>query len=84
MLTSVAVPPPARVYWTVKLAPRVIPPEVALMVTVCVELTAVVVMVNFADVCPPDTVTEAGTCATSLLLLASVTVAPEEIGRAHV
>ena len=48
------------------------------MVTVCVVVTRVVVMLNLAVVCPTGTVTEAGVCAASLLLLWSVTVTPDE------
>lgn len=54
------------------------------MVTAWAELTAVVLMRNFTDVCPAGTVTDAGTCATNLLLLARTTVVPEGCGAANV
>ncbi len=46
------------------------------MVTGVVELTVVVVTVNVAVVAPAVTVTLAGTVATAVLLLVSVTTAP--------
>ncbi len=48
------------------------------MVTDAVELTVVVVTENVAVVAPAATVTLAGTVATAVLLLVSVTTAPPE------
>lgn len=46
------------------------------IVAVRVEVTVKVVTVNVADVAPAGTVTEAGTCATPVRLLVSVTTVP--------
>jgi hypothetical protein len=51
------------------------PPELAVIVAVCVVLTALIDAENVAAVEPAGTVTEAGT-ATALLLLANVTAWP--------
>jgi hypothetical protein len=50
--------------------------RLAEIVTVRLEVTAVVVIVNVAVVCPAGTVTEAGTCAVDVRLLVSVTTVP--------
>ena len=53
-------------------------PYVPDIVTDVLAVTGLVVIVNVADVLPAATVTLAGTCATAVLLLWSVTVAPPE------
>jgi hypothetical protein len=62
---------------TVRIAP-IVTPLVAEIVTDCVEVTAVVVIVNVAVASPPHTITEADTCATAVRLLVSVTTIPPE------
>jgi len=57
-------------------AVRVVALAVAEIVTVVEALTAVVEMLNEAPVFPASTVTLAGTVATPVLLLESVTAAP--------
>lgn len=54
----------------------VLPPHVAVMGTIALAVTAVVVMVNDADVAPEGIVTLAGTEATSGSPLVSVTTSP--------
>jgi hypothetical protein len=61
---------------TVRLAILDTPPKVAVMGTTVVEVTAVVVMVNVADVAPAVTVTVAGGEATAGSPLVNVTAAP--------
>ena len=61
---------------TVSAADRVTPPDVAEIVTVCVDVTAVVDTVNPTVVAPAGTVTLAGTAAASALLLDRVTTTP--------
>jgi hypothetical protein len=61
---------------TVSPAVLVTPPRVAVMVTAVEDVTEVVVTVNAALVEPAATVTLAGTVATFVLLLESVTAAP--------
>src|SRR5947209_18643671 len=55
-----------------------LPPSVAVIVTSVIEETAVVVPVNVAVVWPCGTVTLAGTVATPVLLLESVTTEPPD------
>jgi hypothetical protein len=64
---------------TVRIVP-IVTPLVAAIETDCVEATAVVVIVNVAVSSPPHTITKAGTCATAVLLLVSVTTIPPEGG----
>jgi hypothetical protein len=61
---------------TVSAADRVTPPDVAEMVTTATDVTAFVVTRNPTVVAPAGTVTLAGTAATAVLLLDSVTTAP--------
>jgi hypothetical protein len=61
---------------TVSAADRVTPPDVAEIVTVCADVTAVVDTVNPTVVAPGGTVTLAGTAAASVLLLDRVTTTP--------
>jgi len=61
---------------TVKMALPLLVPEVPVMVTDVVVATAEVVIENVAVVCPAATVTLAGTAATGVLLLPSVTTNP--------
>lgn len=63
---------------TVRVAWRVTPWALAVMVTVVWLVTRVVVTVKFAEVCPCGTVTEEGTEATDGLLLLSCTVKPPD------
>ena len=61
---------------TVSVAVLAAPPYAPVIVTAVEALTALVVMVNVALVAPAATVTLAGTVATAVLLLDSVTTAP--------
>jgi hypothetical protein len=61
---------------TVRVARRVVPRYVAEILAEVLLATGVVVTVNVAVVAPAATVTDAGTCATAVLLLVSVTTAP--------
>jgi hypothetical protein len=61
---------------TVKGALALLVPKVAVMVTGVTVVTAVVVTENVAVACPAATVTLAGTAATGVLLLPSVTTNP--------
>ena len=61
---------------TVKVADAVVLLSLAEMLTVVLDATEVVVIVNVALVAPAATVTLAGTVATEVLLLVSVTAAP--------
>jgi hypothetical protein len=61
---------------TVRVADWVTPPPVADNTTLVDAVTALVATVNVALVAPPGTVTLAGTVATAVLLLASVTTIP--------
>lgn len=61
---------------TVKFADLVVPLNVEEILTVVLAATGTVVMINVAVVAPAGTVTLAGTAATEVLLLVSVTTSP--------
>ena len=67
---------PVAAGFTVSVAVRLTPPNDAVIVTEVDAVTAVVVIVKFAEVAPAATITLAGTLATALLLLERVTAAP--------